>query len=161
MLVLIMRWDCRAILSASQAWPFASSLPFPGYCQISISQAPPVTLTCYTVFLTSRYSKGSVPHDHFLRAPLVFEGFLLASYSCVGTQPTEVLVPAHPREHSHTAAFSTCYTWLCCVLGTRSQLTWPSASLQPALSGNFSGQDQEINPSIFLSGHHSSALCNI
>lgn len=103
MLVLIMRWDCRAILSACQAWPFASSLPFPGYCQIFISQALPVTLTCYTVFLTFSYSKGSVPHDHFLRAPVVFEGFLLASYSWVRTQPTEVLVlPAHPHEHSHT-----------------------------------------------------------
>lgn len=158
-LVLIMRWDCRAILSACQAWPFAQSLPFPGYCQISISQAPPVTLTCYIVFSTFSYSKGSVPHDHFLWAPVVFEGFLLASYSCVGTQPTEVLVlPEHPHEHSHTAAFSTCYTCLCRVLGTRIQLTWPSPSLQPTLSRNFSGQDQGINPSTFLSGHHSSTL---
>lgn len=138
------------------------NLPFLGYCQIPISQAPPVTLTCYAVFSTFSYSKGSVPHDHFLRAPVVFEGFLLASYSCAGTQLTEVLVlPAHPHEHSHTAASSTCYTCLCRVLGTRVQLTWPSPSLQPALSGNFSGQDQEINPSIFLSGYHSSTLCNV
>lgn len=61
MLVLIMRWDCRAILSACQAWPFALNLPFLGYCQISISQAPPVTLTCYAVFSTFSYSKALFP----------------------------------------------------------------------------------------------------
>lgn len=49
MLVLIMRWDCRAILSACQAWPFAFEPSFLGYCQISISPSPllpwPVTLS--------------------------------------------------------------------------------------------------------------------
>ena len=151
LLVLIMRWDCRAVLSACHALPSASSLPSRNYCQISISQAQLAALPYYTVSSTFSYSKSSVAHDHFLRAPVVFKAFLLASYSCVGTQPTEVRVlPEHPCEHSYTHAWSTFYTWLCAVYqGPGSSWPGPHQVYSLHCQGNFSGQDQETSPGIF------------